>query len=340
MSAKQTEYLKSRNTKSQRTGFTLVELLVVIAIIGILVSLLLPAINAAREAARRAQCLNNIKQVSLAANIYHESHKSFPIGMEMMPGLATTKATFLVRLLPYAEEKNLYSQWNFTTPSSNITTNPSTSRAATKITTFRCPSDQFTQDPFQLPFGAMAFPSSGSAGSVGDYCSPSSYAGNYGQGSYFTRNSQFPIKPDGIFFLTGSDSELGVPGGTLHALAENHKNLPAVKIKNILDGTSKTLMIGEKHHDDKLFDTWGSNNSGLKMHQVSAWAWAGGMKGKQHLFCSSASKLNYTVARHQTSLLKMPDLIAGAAGILEEWSALQCVMDRRDSLMTRSIKSL
>lgn len=87
-------------------GFTLVELLVVIAIIGILVALLLPAVQAAREAGRRMQCQSNIKQVGLALHNHHDTLKKFPFGQS--PGVAT--ANWRVRIFPYMEQQPLYSQ--------------------------------------------------------------------------------------------------------------------------------------------------------------------------------------------------------------------------------------
>ncbi|QDU62803.1 Type II secretion system protein G precursor [Planctomycetes bacterium Pan216] len=90
-------------------GFTLVELLVVIAIIGVLVSLLLPAVQQARDAARRAQCANNLRQVGLALNNYHESHGSFPIGD---PG-STLRPNWRIPLLPHLDQAQAYDQLNF-----------------------------------------------------------------------------------------------------------------------------------------------------------------------------------------------------------------------------------
>jgi prepilin-type N-terminal cleavage/methylation domain-containing protein/prepilin-type processing-associated H-X9-DG protein len=275
-----------------KRGFTLVELLVVIAIIGILVALLLPAIQAAREAARRTQCLNHLKQIALAAHNYHDSQKSFPLGMDMMTGLNLTRATFFIRLLPHVEQGNLYDQWNFTSPTTNVTNDLSTSRAATQVPVFLCPSDQFQENPFLLPGGPQAFPSQTTAGAAAGWYSGSSYAGNYGEGSYFTKFSQFPIRPNGVLFLTGSDAQLSPSGGQIHTLVDDHRHLPAVSFKMITDGSSSTLMLGEKFHSDEFFDTWTGGNSGMKMHQVSAWAWAGGMKGAAHVFCSSAVPIN------------------------------------------------
>src|SRR5207249_6682430 len=90
-------------------GFTLVELLVVIAIIGVLVALLLPAVQAARESARRAQCSNNLKQVGLAMTQYADTYKgTFPVGE-----YSCCWGTWLVGLLPYIEQKALYDQYKF-----------------------------------------------------------------------------------------------------------------------------------------------------------------------------------------------------------------------------------
>jgi prepilin-type N-terminal cleavage/methylation domain-containing protein len=102
---------KKRQASPPLHGFTLVELLVVIAIIGVLVALLLPAVQAAREAARRTQCGNNLRQVGLALHIYHQAHGAFPVGgLEWRPYGDTTKRqlAWSVFLLPHLEQQNLY----------------------------------------------------------------------------------------------------------------------------------------------------------------------------------------------------------------------------------------
>jgi prepilin-type N-terminal cleavage/methylation domain-containing protein len=91
-----------------RRGFTLIELLVVIAIIAILIALLLPAVQQAREAARRTQCKNNLKQVGLALHNYHDSHQTFPIGFLANAGLSVHDY-----ILPYIDQATLYNQMNF-----------------------------------------------------------------------------------------------------------------------------------------------------------------------------------------------------------------------------------
>lgn len=95
---------------SPRRAFTLVELLVVITIIGILIALLLPAVQSAREAARRSQCTNNMKQIGLALHSYHDSHRCFPPG-----ALPVRGPSWLVLILPYVEQQGAYSQLVFGT---------------------------------------------------------------------------------------------------------------------------------------------------------------------------------------------------------------------------------
>lgn len=97
----------------RRGAFTLVELLVVIAIIGILIALLLPAVQQARESARRTTCNNNLKQVGIATHNYHDTFNKFPVGAmanlgQNTPGTGSREATWLIWILPYLEQNNLY----------------------------------------------------------------------------------------------------------------------------------------------------------------------------------------------------------------------------------------
>lgn len=130
-----------------RKGFTLIELLVVIAIIAILVALLLPAVQQAREAARRSSCKNNLKQLGLALHNYHDVYGCFPIGSMLKDNgtggpSSTNRTTWMARILPYVEQAALYDLINF---NSNVTSgmavwDPDNARG-TEIATFRCPSD-------------------------------------------------------------------------------------------------------------------------------------------------------------------------------------------------------
>lgn len=146
---------------SGRRGFTLIELLVVIAIIAVLIALLLPAVQQAREAARRTQCKNNLKQLGLAMHNYHDTHLVFPPAwIERAPGPAratgnltgctafsTKYASWTVMILPYIDEGNRYDRFNFSenfrTIDSQSTTANATNRALQeeRNSKFECPSD-------------------------------------------------------------------------------------------------------------------------------------------------------------------------------------------------------
>jgi prepilin-type N-terminal cleavage/methylation domain-containing protein len=144
---------------SLRSGFTLVELLVVIAIIAILIGLLLPAVQQAREAARRAQCQNNLKQIGLAMHTYHSTYSKFPIGVRCR-GTGTSAQTlshsFFVGLLPFVEQGNLFEKWGQNADWASSTGPDGTSNVNRvkdlEISTYRCPSsalNTFTNAPGQ-----------------------------------------------------------------------------------------------------------------------------------------------------------------------------------------------
>lgn len=134
-----------RHHSSSRKGFTLIELLVVIAIIAILVALLLPAVQQAREAARRSSCKNNLKQIGLALHNYHDTHGIFPNDVwTFAPGTANAAArnfSWMTQILPQVEQAPLYDAINFSTQYYGQTTSSGQLIGAQRIPTFRCPSD-------------------------------------------------------------------------------------------------------------------------------------------------------------------------------------------------------
>jgi len=169
--------MKTCNDKSLRlafrNGFTLVELLVVIAIIGVLVALLLPAIQSAREAARRSQCQNNMKQIGLAINSFDTAHKVLPTGGEgsdfSVPAnggqTKFSKQGLFVVLLPYIEHLDLYAQMDLSKSYRDTTPNTSGVSNATicqrDIETYLCPSAlsnlDFGVDGFEFAAGVFDF---------------------------------------------------------------------------------------------------------------------------------------------------------------------------------------
>jgi prepilin-type N-terminal cleavage/methylation domain-containing protein len=211
-------------------GFTLVELLVVIAIIGILIALLLPAVQAAREAARRSGCSNNLKQWGLAIQLYHDAKKVLPVACSAITiGGVLNRQGWPPQLWPYIEEKALYQQYSFTTPyylSPNIINTPTGTRSgpcATPVSVYFCPSDR----------GATAW-----AGLVDPSPGPyprsrGNYVLNWGPVGYPTVavNVSQPIyQYHGPFGFTDFES----------------RNLPRkVALKDIIDGTSKTMLMSE-----------------------------------------------------------------------------------------------
>ena len=191
----------------RRQGFTLIELLVVIAIIAVLISLLLPAVQSAREAARRAQCVNNLKQIGLAMHNYHDTQGVFPHSRGLStpgPGFPAT-ATFsgLARLMPYMEQTNSFNTINFDwlpTDGPNITAQ------GTAVSTFNCPSDPQVSLP------------PGQAGLNYRPCEGSGILFTYGRSDTGGANASMP-PPDGVFFSISNTSMASIADGTSNTAA-------------------------------------------------------------------------------------------------------------------------
>jgi prepilin-type N-terminal cleavage/methylation domain-containing protein/prepilin-type processing-associated H-X9-DG protein len=231
----------TRRHASPSNGFTLIELLVVIFIISLLIALLLPAVQQAREAARRAQCINNLKQLALALVNYAEAIGSFPIGYpfqrEPVSGSMTASThSIFVAVLPFMEQRALFDGINFNFTIYNV---PNYTVHSVGLSTLWCPSDSAVSQVVTLPDGAMPEP-----GVVRMHYT--SYAGNTGTWQYWFQQDPHPQqRMNGLFYQEG-----------------------VVRIAEIIDGTSNTLLLGERAHtlldDDSRtwWHWWTSGNYG------------------------------------------------------------------------------
>jgi prepilin-type N-terminal cleavage/methylation domain-containing protein/prepilin-type processing-associated H-X9-DG protein len=244
--------LKASSDRSRRRGFTLIELLVVIAIIAVLISLLLPAVQSAREAARRAQCINNLKQLGLAVHNYIDGNGVFPIGSfkknlnadgSAPPGdPSSTKCSgrhehsLLVRLLPYYEQTSLYNAFNNDVHYSDP---PNATFQSTGVTTLWCPSDGYVN---QLDFTNFSYGMRFTSykGNAGTWFSPGRYQDQDCVGGLF---------------------------GTLTGQANGLFNFYSkYTISSVTDGTSNTMLLGEfaygklSRGDQVCWAWWDSGN--------------------------------------------------------------------------------
>jgi len=212
------------------SGFTLVELLVVIAIIGILVALLLPAVQAAREAARRTQCKSNIKNLSLALQNYHDTRKTFPPGVVQAnpkpPSVADSNLgnwSWSALILPHVEETAVYSLINVskTDLATSMDTPVNLSAMQAPITVFRCPSDTAPATNDERLITSTAGTASALATS-----------------NYVGVNSSSELRRDP-----------GPPGNFANGIFVINKG---TKISEITDGTSHTAILGERAWESKV----------------------------------------------------------------------------------------
>ncbi len=224
-------------TSHHRRGFTLVELLVVIAIIGILVALLLPAVQAAREAARRMQCSNNLKQMGLGVQNFHDTYKFLPPATIVDPAdNSDSYATWLIHILPYMEQQQLYDVFDLSREINNGA-QPSAPGRFTPVDVYFCPSRRSinqgtTSDDTGAGGGATADYAGCGGDSIARVGGSASGALSYGLKNSENANGAFVIPENSTVRIDTTSKTVGFRNQTLAA---------------ITDGTSNTFLIGEKH---------------------------------------------------------------------------------------------
>jgi prepilin-type N-terminal cleavage/methylation domain-containing protein len=227
--------------KCKRRAFTLVELLVVIAIIGILIAMLLPAIQAAREAARRTKCVNNLKNIGLACLNYESSKKTYPPSSTIADDISTNGLSWQVLVLPYVEESGIgdaVKKFIDDYRKANGGKDPDVYNAGfssanlSRLDLFQCPTDNAVEifDKFNNTLKSTSY-----AGVLGSYKSrPGATAcpGDYSQANYLKIPCVTDLNIDGLLF----------PGGSVD-----------VPVSKVTDGTSKTLMVGERWYQLRVW---------------------------------------------------------------------------------------
>lgn len=209
-------------TRVETRGFTLIELLVVIAILGVLIALLLPAVQAARESARRAQCTNNLKQIGLAIHNYHDASGVFPSSMNSWSARQTAYFTAFTAILPYLEQEPLFSSYHLDL---NNTEPANTTATSTRVAVYLCPS--------------MTLPRAKPDPANNDFAAPASYAMSSGSRyAWAWSNTGLYGRPDGVLI---PNEETPGPGRPVVGVGP-------VGLRDIADGTAQTYMVGEQDY--------------------------------------------------------------------------------------------
>ena len=206
--------------RKRRSAFTLVELLVVIAIIGVLVALLLPAVQAARESARRTQCANHLKQLGLAGQTFHDTKGFLPPSR-----LDVNYLTWAVLILPYIEQGNFHSQWK----EDQLYASQAPAVTKTAVPVYFCPS---RRRPTQ------AFSNDTPSGGLSDF------AACAGTGKHPTNTMTDAV--DNARFGNGAMVSAEADLSTTSPVVVTRWR-SVVRLANITDGTSNTFLLGEKH---------------------------------------------------------------------------------------------
>lgn len=206
----------------KRSAFTLVELLVVIAIIGVLVALLLPAVQAAREAARRAECVNKLKQLGLAVQNYADAQRNLPVSARQVGSTTLPRIASITRTLPYLEQGNLLKNFDLTKNWSDPLNLPAVSAT---VAVLNCPSDPESPDRLDgLPDNPSSWTPTISANTA------------YSPTVFVDRRLATPAN---LIDITGETNAEGNYPGILEY------NNTKVKLKDVVDGLSNTILYAE-----------------------------------------------------------------------------------------------
>jgi prepilin-type N-terminal cleavage/methylation domain-containing protein/prepilin-type processing-associated H-X9-DG protein len=230
--------------KTRRSGFTLIELLVVIAIIAVLISLLLPAVQSAREAARRAQCTNNLKQLGLAVHNYHSAQNVVPPSGERgwggeVPGTMvddggssgkivapTNRYSMKVHLLPFIEQQSVYNAMNMNHYPGPINLNDPSDPFNDDSAPWKLTGGLVNQTAFSTKISTFLCPSDPNPGNPNPAVPTSNYANNYGGHRYY---SQITWAPNGPAYFPGWDTLIR----------------DQVSFGDVTDGLNSTAMFSE-----------------------------------------------------------------------------------------------
>jgi prepilin-type N-terminal cleavage/methylation domain-containing protein len=249
------ETSRKRPPSSPRIGFTLIELLVVIAIIAVLIALLLPAVQSAREAARRAQCANNLKQIGLAMLNYHDVTGVFPTnfyGTYPPNWNIYFYHSWLAMMLPYIEQGPIYNSINFSVTNWDAKNNTA---YLTNIAVYECPSDPAPSFSRYDRWDAGSTPAQNKGSKL-------SYYGNIGDNdTEYSYNP--PYWPFYQSLPVARPECIGIYGTYTGIMARDGGFYTTTAIRNITDGTSNTFAAGESLYETSNWFTWVNPNGAM-----------------------------------------------------------------------------
>ncbi len=280
--------METVSSRFARHAFTLIELLVVIAIIGILVGMLLPAVQQVREAARRAECLNNLRQIGLATHLFHDNNRAFPPA-RLFPAkfpqpnhaCGGDEPSWLVRIMPFLEQNNLYKGWDL---NASYSEHPS-EIADQPVPTYLCPTRHAMSDAFipsssvtagvTLPCGCGGVQTINVVGgATGDY------AGNHGDPSPGATGSEDDYywggNGTGVIISSRAKCIMVRQANGFGYTLRPSKWVDRISFKTITDGSSNTFLAGELHFTPDNVNTMPYNGPAYNGEDLAAFTRIGG----------------------------------------------------------------